>query len=264
MKASQHFGTMPHLSRELMEGAERSTFFDLELAGASRPVTDLLDGYLDWLKPSPGELAFLIGERAAMCDTGLVSNSLILHYFQTAVSQEAPAPRRLAFELNDLVCNVWESKSIATCFYAHYTSSSKILRFVNAGHHPPLLIRSNPFEVFRLDQGGPSLGLWNTTRFTEGAVQLKAGDRLLAFTRGVIEAWASEEDIKAEAAMVRILRNSRNDSAARIAESIVGGGPMNRRVKLDKIAIVASLGSAGSVASRELAEQQTAEIAVSI
>src|SRR5271168_2550121 len=107
MKAPQYFGTIPPLRRELMEGAEYSTVFDLELAGASRPVADLLDGNLDWLAPSPGERAFLIGERAAMCETGLVSNSLILHYFQTAASQEAPAPKRLAFELNDLVCDVW-------------------------------------------------------------------------------------------------------------------------------------------------------------
>ncbi len=234
----------------------------LDFAGVSRPAEDLLDGYVGWLTPSPEEMVFIIGERADMCDTSLVSNSLILHYFRTAVSQGVPAPRRLATELNNLVFNVWESKSTATCFYGHYTSSTRVLRFINAGHQPPLLIRTNPGEILRLKQGGPSLGLWDRTRFTDGAVQLKPGDRLVAFTSGVVEAWADEGDIVAEGALASVLHNWRNESAAEIAKLIVDNEPVTGNTQFDRIAIVASVDNLHSVADYNCADQQLAALAV--
>ncbi len=245
-----------------MEGPRKPAALGLDFAGVSRPAQDLLDGYMEWLVPSPGEMAFVIGERADMCETGLVSNSLILHYFRTAVSQGVPEPRRLASELNDLLCNIWESRSTATCFYAYYEESTKLLRFMNAGHQPPLLIRTNPCEIFRLKQGGPSLGLWDTTRFTEGAVQLKAGDRLVAYTSGVVEAWASEDDIAAEAALVSVLDNWRNESAAEIANLIVDNEPVTGRAQFDRIAIVASIDSLHPVTDYNCAEQQLEAVSV--
>ena len=104
--------------------------------------------------------------------------------------------------------------------------------------------------------GGPSLGLWETTRFTEGAVQLRSGDRLVAFTSGVAEAWATEEDIAAEAALARILHNWRNESANEIASLIVDNEPETGPSKLDRIAAVASVDSPRVVANRRLAERQ--------
>ncbi len=243
-----------------MEGMENPTTFGFDFAGTSRPAEDLLDGYLEWLVPAPGEIAVLMGERADICDAGLTFNSLILHYFRTAAADGAPTPQHLASELNDLVCNVWESKSIATCFYAHYTGSTNVLRFINAGHQPPLLIRSNPREVLRLNQGGPSLGLWNTARFSEGSVRLKPGDRLVAFTSGVVEAWASETDAAAEAALVGILNSWRRESAAEIAELIVDNEPETGPTQFDRIAVVASLGSTRSVVDHDYADRQLAAV----
>jgi phosphoserine phosphatase RsbU/P len=262
MKPFQRFETSPRLRRESTDDVHNPTALGFDFAGTSRPAQDLLDGYVEWLAPSPGEMAFIIGERADMCETSLVSNSLILHYFRAAVSQAVPAPRRLASELNDLLCNVWESRSTATCFYAHYTDSTKVLRFINAGHQPPLLIRTNPGEIFRLKQGGPSLGLWDTTRFTEGAVQLKTGDRLVAYTSGVVEAWASEDDIAAEAALVSVLDNWRNESAAEIANLIVDNEPVSGRVQFDRIVIVAAIDSLHRVTDYNCAEQQLAAVAI--
>jgi sigma-B regulation protein RsbU (phosphoserine phosphatase) len=262
MKEFQHFETTPRRGREWMETPRKPSALGLDFAGVSRPAEDLLDGYVGWLTPAPGEMAFIIGERADMCETSLISNSLILHYFRTAVSQGVPAPRRLACELNNLVFNVWDCQSTATCFYAHYTSSTKILRFINAGHQPPLLIRTNPDEIFRLKHGGPSLGLWNTTRFTEGAVQLKTGDRLVAYTSGVVEAWASEDDIVAESALVSVLHNWQSESAAEIANLIVDNEPESGRAQFDRIAIVASIDTPHPATDYDCADHELAAIAV--
>ena len=262
MKASQYFESRPSLRRDSVECQASLNSFGFDFAGASRPSEDLLDGYLDWMAPSPGAIAFLLGERPSTCEAGLTSNSLIVHYFRTAVAEGAIRRHRLVSELNELVSNVWEHKSVATCFYAHYSSSTQVLRFVNAGHQPPLLIRRDPSEVLRLDRGGPSLGSWSATGFSEGAVRLKPGDRMAAFTRGVAEAWATENDTAAEAALVRILHNWQNESAKRIAKLIVENDLATRSTKLDRIAAVASLGNPPEALNCVLIDRQFAAAAV--
>lgn len=61
-------------------------------------------------------------------------------------------------------------------------------RYTNAGHNPPLLVRAGG-EVELLDTGGPALArLFGDQPFSDGEVDLRAGDRVIIFTDGLTEA----------------------------------------------------------------------------
>ena len=60
------------------------------------------------------------------------------------------------------------------------------LRYSSAAHPPPLLLRQGG-EVVRLREGGAIIGLGGVTPFTEGAVQLSPGDRLVLYTDGALD-----------------------------------------------------------------------------
>ena len=60
------------------------------------------------------------------------------------------------------------------------------LRYSSAAHPPPLLLRQSG-EVVKLREGGAIIGLGGVVPFTEGAVQLYPGDRLILYTDGVLE-----------------------------------------------------------------------------
>jgi phosphoserine phosphatase RsbU/P len=60
------------------------------------------------------------------------------------------------------------------------------VRYSNAGHPPPLLLRADGSREI-LNQGGTVIGMGGVIPFEEGEVTLRAGDRLFLYTDGVVE-----------------------------------------------------------------------------
>jgi len=75
----------------------------------------------------------------------------------------------------------------ATLFYGVFDASTRTLRYVNAGHNPPVVIRRDGTTNW-LETGGAPVGLLADSEFKEGMVKLETGDLLIAFTDGLTEA----------------------------------------------------------------------------
>ncbi len=60
------------------------------------------------------------------------------------------------------------------------------LRYSNAGHPPPLLIRTDG-TLEKLEKGGPMIGLGGVLPFEEGELAIRTGDRIILYTDGVLE-----------------------------------------------------------------------------
>jgi sigma-B regulation protein RsbU (phosphoserine phosphatase) len=75
----------------------------------------------------------------------------------------------------------------ATVFYGVFDGVTRTLRYVNAGHNPPMVIRRDG-SIIWLEAGGPPVGMFPDSTYEEGAVQLNPGDLVLAYTDGVTEA----------------------------------------------------------------------------
>ena len=75
----------------------------------------------------------------------------------------------------------------ATLFYGLFDATTRTLRYVNAGHNPPLVIRGGRL-VARLEADGPPVSVSSDSDYREQAIQLVPGDRLVAYTDGVTEA----------------------------------------------------------------------------
>jgi phosphoserine phosphatase RsbU/P len=79
----------------------------------------------------------------------------------------------------------------ATLFHGVFDSATRTLRYVNAGHNPPIVIRRDNSIVW-LEAGGAPVGMFPDWKYEEGAVQLHPGDLILAYTDGVIDATNSD------------------------------------------------------------------------
>lgn len=75
----------------------------------------------------------------------------------------------------------------ATMFYGVFDGSSRILRYVNAGHNPPVVLRRDG-SMHCLETGGAPVGLFPDSEYEEGSIKLESGDLVFAFTDGLIEA----------------------------------------------------------------------------
>ncbi|MGA7634231.1 MAG: PP2C family protein-serine/threonine phosphatase [Terriglobales bacterium] len=75
----------------------------------------------------------------------------------------------------------------ATLFYGVFDGSTRTLRYVNAGHNPPVVIRRDG-SMHWLETGGAPVGLFADWEYGEGSVQIETGDLVIAFTDGLTEA----------------------------------------------------------------------------
>lgn len=82
------------------------------------------------------------------------------------------------------------------------------LRYGNAGHPLPLLLRSDG-SVDRLDCGGPLIGLNHRDDKDEGEAQLREGDRLFLYTDGLTEQTDANGDSYGEARLLASLHTHR-------------------------------------------------------
>ncbi|WP_433390926.1 PP2C family protein-serine/threonine phosphatase [Micromonospora sp. KLBMP9576] len=104
------------------------------------------------------------------------------------------AARRAGADLAGLVRAVdtaiagqWRDARFATAVLAEFDTASGLLRYVNAGHPPPVLLRRG--RAVRVLTGGRRLPLGLSDAGVEVAqVRLEPGDRLLLHTDGITEA----------------------------------------------------------------------------
>jgi sigma-B regulation protein RsbU (phosphoserine phosphatase) len=75
----------------------------------------------------------------------------------------------------------------ATLFYGIVDGAARTLRYVNAGHNPPFVLRRNG-SVHWLETGGAPVGMFPDSNYEESFVRLDPGDLVIAYTDGIIEA----------------------------------------------------------------------------
>jgi sigma-B regulation protein RsbU (phosphoserine phosphatase) len=98
-------------------------------------------------------------------------------------------PHRILHDLNHLAQeDLAQSHRFVTLFYSDYDPRSRLLRYANAAHNPPLHWRRQQGRVERLDAPGLLIGLQSESEYECRQVRLEAGDVVLYYTDGVTEA----------------------------------------------------------------------------
>jgi sigma-B regulation protein RsbU (phosphoserine phosphatase) len=124
--------------------------------------------------------------------------------------------------MNRYLHRATRSNGYATFFYAQIDERRRELRYVNAGHNPPCLLRfvaSEPIE--ELPAGGTVIGLFPQSSYDEGVVELQPGDVLMAFTDGVPEALNPADEEYGEDRLKDLLRRLAHLSVDEMATAVL-------------------------------------------
>jgi phosphoserine phosphatase RsbU/P len=207
----------------------------VEIAAECRAARGVAGDYYDYVEIAPGFIALALGDVSGK---GL-SASLVMSNLQASLraqttilaerlrlaaraavanvagqASEAAAPCGVtgvdnACAVEEMVANIntqleqsTDANRFVTLFLALYDDHTRRLRYTNAGHNAPFLIRADGTHE-RLDTGGTVVGAFDFARYEESAVTLAPGDLLLIFSDGISEA---QDGVGAEYGESRLLQ----------------------------------------------------------
>jgi phosphoserine phosphatase RsbU/P len=215
------------LAEELAQAAEIQRQFlpvappdvrGLALAGHSVSCRAVGGDYYDYLRHAGGRVGVLIAD---VCGKGLPA-ALLMMGFQARVqvlAEECEAPAELARKLNRGLSAGRTEQPFVSFFFVSVDPASGQLRYCNAGHNPPILLREGG-DAELLKKGGPVLGILPEAQHAEGTAVLGPGDVLLLYSDGLTEAAAPDGQEFGEDRLLALLREERHLSVAELSSRI--------------------------------------------
>lgn len=195
----------------------------LSCATYYKPALSVGGDYYDFLPLQGGLWSIAIGDVSGK---GLGA-ALVLANLQGSLraqllhSSSDPATR--IANVNRLVFESSPVHFFASLFYAEYRPLSRILRYVNAGHHAPIVVRRS-YGGCRLLPLAPEcapVGVLEDSRYTSTTFQLEVGDVLLAFTDGVTESESSDGRAFGHERLEKVLGDYRSEEPQEILQQIL-------------------------------------------
>ncbi|MBS1827503.1 MAG: SpoIIE family protein phosphatase [Acidobacteria bacterium] len=191
-----------------------------QFAAMSLPARTVGGDYYDFLPLGDKQLGIALADVAGKGVAAALVMSVVQASLRMVASEGVHSLPQLAARVNRFLKTSTGSGSYATFFYAQLDEQSKLLRYVNAGHNPPYLVRALPSDIEELKTGGMVIGLFPQAVYEEGSVQLRSGDVLVAFTDGVTEALNPAEEEYGEERLQALLRDIAHLPAPEISTRI--------------------------------------------
>jgi serine phosphatase RsbU (regulator of sigma subunit) len=190
----------------------------LDLAGFNAPCRTVGGDYYDFFTYSQCKVGLALGDVSGK---GMPASLMMmaLHARMQVLAEDSEDLASFMSRLNKATCANCPSNRFITFFFSVLDSSTGELRFANAGHNPPIIVRASG-EAEMVEGGGPVLGILPVAPYTERRATLARGDMLVLYSDGVTEATDMNYNEFGEERFIDVLRQNRAKPAGAIVEAV--------------------------------------------
>ena len=162
-----------------------------DIAFATRPQNSVAGDYYDAFYPDPANRERLVVVIADVAGKS-VPAALLMATLQASlrtIAGEGASVADLVTRLNRYASAYsLDGRRFTTAVLCEYSTMTRQLTYVNAGHNAPILRRANG-TLEKLETGGLPLGIKADASYQTASVELNPRDALILFTDGVVEAF---------------------------------------------------------------------------
>ena len=159
----------------------------MDLFASMEPAREVGGDFYDFYFTGPGRLAFLVAD---VSDKG-VPAALFMMRAKTILKNLAQSGRPLADvvrEANDALCEGNAANMFVTAWVGEIDLAAGTVRYVNAGHNPPLVLRAKDGSAEYLrSRPGLVLGAMPGAKYRAETLALEPGDAIYLYTDGITE-----------------------------------------------------------------------------
>ena len=192
-----------------------------DIAGISVSAQLVGGDYFDYIPIDATHLALCLGDVSGKgLPAALLMASLQATLRgQTLLEQGAAA---CVARANRLLHQSTSSEKFVTLFYAILDTEERMLRYCNAGHDDPFLVRASG-DSLRLSEGGIVLSVLEQFPYQEQAVPFGPGDLLVVYSDGISEAMNTDQQQFGQESIASLVLQNRHRTAREILDAILAG-----------------------------------------
>ncbi len=184
----------------------------------THPANEVGGDLVDYIEMDNDRWGIAIGDVAGK---GLGA-ALLMSKLQATLRALAPGFEELSDlgrTVNRIIYRDGLRNRFASMIYIELGPDSGKLRLLNAGHLPPLILRTDTIE--ELPRGGAAYGLLTEMTYQEQGVELGKGDLLVAYSDGLSEAISPEGEFFGDARLVQLLSGLKDLPVESIGERVL-------------------------------------------
>ena len=179
---------------------------DFSLYATMDTAKEVGGDFYDFYLLEDNSLAFLVadvsgkGIPAAMF---MMTGKTVLRDY----AERGDAPADVAVNANDKLCDGNDAEMFITAWMGFLNTDTGLVRFINAGHNPPVLIRDGKAS-FITQKTNLAFAAMDGVPYREQSLQLEPGDLLFLYTDGVTEATDASEALFGNDRLLEVLSSS--------------------------------------------------------
>jgi serine phosphatase RsbU (regulator of sigma subunit) len=180
-----------------------------EVGGVSIPAREVGGDFFNYFVLPDGRLALLVGDVSGKG----VGAALLMANIQATLRARLPHENDLA-QLADRLDRELDRNTpggvYLTLFLAILDADGRLLRYVNAGHNPPFLLRPSG-RIEPLGSTGMPIALYAGHGYAEARTVLNPGDLVFFYTDGLVETESETGDMFGDDRLQEILATDRTE-----------------------------------------------------
>jgi len=162
------------------------------IGARSIPSLTIGGDFYDFIPKTNGHFGLVVADASGKGMPAALLVAQIQAMLRSEVGSHEEIARILG-NINQYVSELTSAEKFATLFYGEYDPGSGRLRYANAGHNYPILVRSDG-TTLTLSRGGILIGAFGGAVYEEDSVYLKDNDVLFAYTDGLSEAMNEDDE----------------------------------------------------------------------
>ncbi|MBI3695624.1 MAG: SpoIIE family protein phosphatase [Acidobacteria bacterium] len=205
-------------------------------AGSSQACFQVGGDYYDVMELSDTMWGAVLADVSGKGVSAAILTSLLQGAFFATAGRESHLAEIMS-RVNGYVCERSQTRNYATVFYCT-VGRDGVMRWINAGHCPPLVVRRGG-GVELLPASGCPVGLFPGAPFAQEETHLKPGDKLVIYSDGVTEAENASGKQFGDETLAELVKRHTDVTAADLHQIIIGqvsaftaGAPQNDDVTL--------------------------------
>lgn len=189
-----------------------------EFQGISFSCYEIGGDYYDFVPRHDGRMLVALGDVSGKGTAAALLMSSLHAAIHAQVSAKTPLDEAIT-SVNQYLTQNTPANRFVTLFAAELHPESGAIRYINAGHNPPLIARLDG-SVSQLESGGFPLGLMDGAEFEMGETRLEPGESLVVYSDGVSEANNMADEEFGMERLISVVRNNIKASAAGMRDKV--------------------------------------------